>query len=142
MCCCRCSCAAAAACVMVLLLVCCCCSCAAAAAARVQQQQNSSRRRRRRRCRCCCCGGGGSSSSSNFLICEIEAAEGAAPAIFGRYLLAQWRSYWRPPLRLGRNIGYNLGDKAVFPPANYHLLRRYKKPCAAIISLPETISRP
>ena len=32
-----------------------------------------------------------SSSSSNFLIYEIGAAEEAAEAIFGRYLVAQWR---------------------------------------------------
>ena len=31
-----------------------------------------------------------SRSSSNFLIYEIEGAEEAAPAIFGRYLVAQW----------------------------------------------------
>ena len=28
----------------------------------------------------------------------------------------------------GRNIGYNFGDKVVFLPANYHLLRRYRNP--------------
>ena len=60
---------------------------------------------------------------------EIEAAVEAAPAIFGRYLVALWRQLlWRPPTRFGRNIGYNSGDKAVLPPANYHLLRQYRNP--------------
>ena len=58
----------------------------------------------------CCC--------SNFLIYEIEAAGEAAPAIFVGNPVA--------------NIGYNLGDKAVFSPANYHLLRRYRNPVSAI----------
>ena len=49
-----------------------------------------------------------------------------------RYLADIWLpcggSNWRPPTRFGRNIGYHLDDKAVFPPANYHLLRRYRTP--------------
>ena len=54
----------------------------------------------------------GCSGSSNFLIYEIEAAAEAAPAIFGRYLVTQRRQLLWPPMRFGRNIGYNLSSPA------------------------------
>ena len=105
-----------------LLLQCCCCN---AAAAMLLLQ-----------CCCCCC------SSSDFFKYEPEAAVEATPAVFDRYLVTQWRQLLAAADAFRAQHRDSLGDKSIIPPANYHLPRRWKNPCAAIIFLPETISRP
>ena len=67
-------------------------------------------------------------AAAAIFIYEIEATVDAAPVIFGRYLVTLWCQQLAAADAFRADIGYNLDDKAVFPPANYHLLRRYRNP--------------
>ena len=59
-----------------------------------------------------------------FFTYELEAAVEATPAIFGRYLVTQRRQLLAAADAFRAQHRDNLGDKSIFPPANYHLPRR------------------
>ena len=75
-------------------------------------------------CICMQAAAAAAAAAAIFFIYELEAAVEATPAIFGRYLVTQWRQLLAAADAFRAENWDNLDDKSIFPPANYHLLRR------------------
>ena len=63
-------------------------------------------------------------AAAYFFKYEPDAAVEATPSIFGRYLVTKWRQLLAAADAFRAQHWDNLGNKSIFPPANYHLPRR------------------